>query len=71
MGAVVMLVERCLDDLPLIPKPATIPCCRVDRVGAYGLFFANRPGFGRVAPGTNYLHAMLAWRALWRGKAGA
>jgi hypothetical protein len=52
-------------NLPLIPAPATIPCCRVDKIGPYGLYFANRPGVGRVAPGTNYLYAMLAWRAMW------
>jgi hypothetical protein len=51
-------------ELRVIPKPAGIPCCRVDKVGPYGLFFARRPGISRCAPAFNYLEAMNRWREM-------
>lgn len=62
-----MLIER-RQELRLVPRPKRIPYCKVEKIGNYGLFFARVDGFPRVAPGTNYLHAMMAWLALWEGR---
>jgi len=42
------------------PK-GTIPICKIEQIGPYGLFFAYRKGDTRPAPGTNYLDCMTGW----------